>query len=118
MYHGPRHYHVSNSQRSNSCNCKLAAKTLEAILYVIVIDAFVPREEEAHVKLGFLDNLLRLSDIFSFTTGKPSPACNHYFSSSPLRGIQKTVSCSLLRDILTTGCWGRKMASSPNEPSR
>ena len=55
VYHGPRNFHVNNSQGNNSCNCNcnLAAQIiLEAIIYVIVNDAFVPWETEAHSKFS------------------------------------------------------------------
>ena len=53
VYHGPRNYFVNNSHGNNSrnCTCNLGNKIiLEAIIYVIVIDAFLPWETEAQAK--------------------------------------------------------------------
>ena len=52
-YHGLRNDYVNSVQEANSCNCNcnLAASIiLNAIIYVIVLDAFAPRETEAHAK--------------------------------------------------------------------
>ena len=66
IYHGPRNDYVNNSQRNKSCNCNcnLAAKIiLQAIVYVIVIDAFWPRGTEAHANNISLENILNVITI-------------------------------------------------------
>ena len=57
--HGPQSYYVNISQRNSlcNCNCNVAAKIiLKAIIYVILPDAFVSCETEAHAKIISLEN--------------------------------------------------------------
>ena len=61
-HHGPRNYYVNNSHGNNSCycNCNLATKiSLETIIYVIVIDAFLHGKQRHKQKL-FLSTIIHV----------------------------------------------------------